>query len=75
VRRWGWRRTRSVIATLIEFDKLWASLFPAEQTRVARLLVARVTVGGAGIAVDLRHDGVAMLTRKMMARQTQRRAA
>lgn len=66
---------KAVIATLIEFDKLWASLFPAEQTRVARLLVARVTVGGAGIAVDLRHDGVAMLTRKMMARQTQRRAA
>jgi hypothetical protein len=66
---------KAVIAALAEFDKLWTSLFPAEQARIVQLLVARVTVGAAGIAVDLRHDGVAALTREMMAPQKQRQAA
>ncbi|WP_245264681.1 recombinase family protein [Aquamicrobium defluvii] len=64
-----------VIAALDEFDKLWASLFPAEQARIVQLLVARVTVGTAGIAIDLRHDGIGSLTRQMMVSQTRKDAA
>lgn len=61
--------TKTVIATLGDFDKLWASLFPAEQARIVQLLVARVTVGASGLAVDLRHDGIRSLVREMMAPQ------
>lgn len=65
----------AVIAALGEFDALWASLFPAEQARIIQLLVARVTVGAAGIAIDLRHDGIGSLVRQMMAPQTEKDAA
>ena len=34
------------------------ALIPAEQARVVQLLVARVTVGEVGLAVDLRHEGL-----------------
>lgn len=61
--------TKTVIAALSDFDKLWASLFPAEQARIVQLLVARVTVGASGLAVDLRHDGIRSLVREMMAPQ------
>ncbi len=60
----------AVIAALADFDRLWAALFPAEQARIVQLLVARVTVGEGGLAVDLRHDGVSSLVREMMAPQT-----
>lgn len=52
---------KAVIAALGEFDRLRASLFPAEQARNIQLLVARVTVGAAGLAIDLRHDGISSL--------------
>ena len=47
-----------VTAALAQFDKMWTALIPAEQARVVQLLVARVTVGEAGLAVDLRHEGL-----------------
>ena len=50
-------------------------LFPAEQARITRLLVSRVTVGSAGIAVDLRHHGVGSLVRDLTAPKTQEAAA
>src|SRR5690606_36683539 len=31
---------------------------PAEQARIVQLLVARITVSEAGLAIDLRHDGL-----------------
>ena len=66
---------KAVIVVLGEFDALWASLFPAEQARIIQLLVARVTVGATGLAVDLRHDGIGSLARQMMAPQTKKDAA
>ena len=36
---------RAVIEALRRFDDLWEALFPAEQARIVRLLVDRVTVG------------------------------
>ncbi len=64
-----------VIAALDEFEKLWASLFPAEQARIVQLLVDRVTVGPAGLAIDLRHEGIGSLARQMMTPQTRKDAA
>ena len=60
----------AIVGALTRFDELWASLFPAEQARITRLLVSRVTVGSAGIAVDLRHHGVGSLVRDLTAPKT-----
>lgn len=57
---------REVIAALDQFHELWATLFPAEQARIVRLLIARVTVGTGGLAVDLRQDGVGAIVRDML---------
>ncbi|YBW37774.1 recombinase family protein [Nitrobacter sp. TKz-YC01] len=67
--------SEDAIAALGEFDKLWGSLFPAEQARIVQLLVARVTVGTAGLAIDLRHEGIRSLARQMMERQLEKDAA
>lgn len=44
-------------AALAQFDRMWTALSPAEQARVVQLWVARVTVGEAGLVVDLRQAG------------------
>ena len=66
---------RAIVEALMRFDDLWASLFPAEQARITRLLVSRVTVGPAGIAVDLRHQGVGSLVRDLTTTHQQEVAA
>lgn len=66
---------KAVISALGAFDALWASLFLAGQARIIQLLVARVTVGATGLAIDLRHDGIGSLARQMMAPQTKKDAA
>lgn len=66
---------RAIVEALTRFDDLWSSLFPAEQARITRLLVSRVTVGSAGIAVDLRHQGVGSLVRDLTTTITQEVAA
>ncbi len=57
---------RSVVEALAGFEELRASLFAADQARIVQLAVQRVTVGGGGIAVDLRHHGVGALVREML---------
>ena len=56
-------------------EKSGAMEAPAEQARITRLLVSRVTVGSAGIAVDLRHHGVGSLVRDLTALKTHEAAA
>ncbi len=65
-----WRNARKSIkgltetnvrAALLEFDPLWNELFPAEQTRIIRLLVDRVDVGIDGVDIKLRIEGVSSL--------------
>src|SRR4051794_29400114 len=46
---------------LEQLDPLWDQLFPAEQSRIIRLLVERVDVGSDGAAIKLRIDGLASL--------------
>ena len=55
-----------VVSALGSFDQLRTSLFPAEQARIVRLLVDRVTIGAEGIAVDLRNDGLGSVVRDMI---------
>ena len=56
---------RAIIAALQRFNDLWDALFPAEQSRIVRLLVDRVTVGPTGMDVDLRNNGIATLVRDL----------
>lgn len=58
--------TSEVVQALADFDSLWASLFPAEQARVARLLINRVVVSGAGLTIDLRTEGLGSVIREML---------
>ena len=58
---------RSIFDALRNFNGLWETLFPAEQSRIVRLLVDRVTVSAQGLAVDLRNNGIGMLARQLTA--------
>jgi hypothetical protein len=50
-------------------DPLWEELFPAEQERIIRQLVERVTVSEAGAEIKLNLDGIAGLARDMAAKR------
>ena len=50
-------------------DPVWDELFPAEQERIVRLLVERVTVGDAGAQITLNLEGLAGLARDMAAKR------
>jgi site-specific DNA recombinase len=72
-----WRAGRQSVPGLSErqvrecfqsFDVLWAELFPAERSRVARLLVERVELSTEGAAITLRTDGLATLVEQLQAR-------
>ena len=52
---------------LTRLDPLWDELFPAEQARIATLLVERIDIGMDGLNVRLRMDGLTGLAREMMA--------
>ena len=65
---------RAAIEALRDFKGIWERLIPAEQSRIVRLLVQRVTVCSQGLAVDLRNNGIAMLARELTV-TTQMRAA
>jgi hypothetical protein len=56
---------RAAIEALRRLDGLWTSLYPAEQARIVRLLIDRVTVSSQGLAVDLRNNGIAALARDL----------
>jgi len=41
-------------------------MFPVERARIVRLLVARVTVGADGMAIDLRNEGLGSLAHDLL---------
>jgi hypothetical protein len=65
---------REVRETLHSFDELWDELFPAEQARIVQLLIARVDLTAAGVAITLRVGGFASLLSDMQLK-TEREAA
>ena len=54
--------TREALGRL---DPLWDELFPAEQTRLIRLLVERVDISANGADIRLRTAGLAGLVRDL----------
>jgi site-specific DNA recombinase len=71
-----WRAARGMAPEVTEHDvrlameriePLWDELFPAERTRIVRLLVERVDVRAEGAAVRLRLDGLGGLVRDLTA--------
>lgn len=62
-------------AALERFDPLWDELFPAEQTRIVQLLVARVEISPAGVDIRLRADGLGDLMRDLAERSNATREA
>ncbi len=66
---------RAVTTALQRLDPLWEELFPAEQARILRLLVARATVGPEGVRVDLRAEGIATLVSDLSPPPTSKEAA
>ncbi|WP_333673415.1 hypothetical protein [Elioraea tepidiphila] len=50
---------------LARLEPLWDELFPAEQQRIVRSLVERVTVGLDGAEIRLRVEGLASLVRDL----------
>lgn len=59
---------------LHQLDPLWDELFPAEQARIAALLIERVDVGNKGLNVRLRIDGLSGLAHEMLAGDMERAA-
>jgi hypothetical protein len=57
---------RDVVSALDQFHAVWSALFPAEQARIVRLLVERVTVTANGLAVDLRANGAGAIVAEML---------
>ncbi len=52
----------------------WYEIFPAEQVRIATLLIERVNIAMAGLNVRHRTDGLSGLVREMMAGEIGRAA-
>jgi site-specific DNA recombinase len=74
-----WRQARETLpeltegevrTALVEFEPLWDELFPAEQSRIVRLLVERVDVAVDGIEVKLLIDGIGTLITELATNST-----
>lgn len=50
---------------LLQLDRLWDELFPAEQARIVAVLVERIDVSTQGLTLRLRVDGLGELAREM----------
>ncbi|QDM29385.1 recombinase family protein [Tardiphaga sp. vice304] len=64
-----------VRSALIEFEPLWAELFPAEQARIIELLVERVDVSPTGIDLLLRVAGLTSLCSELRGTTTSQEEA
>jgi DNA invertase Pin-like site-specific DNA recombinase len=49
---------REMTAAFTRLDPVWDQLFPVEQERIARLLLASVTVGSDGLELQIRSEGI-----------------
>jgi len=56
-----------ISVALQQLDPIWDELFAAEQARIVALLVERVDIGEAGLAIKLRIDGLRALVQEFEA--------
>jgi site-specific DNA recombinase len=54
-----------VTVAMTQLDAVWEQLFPAEQSRIVKLLVAKVIVSPTDIEVRLRANGIERLAWEM----------
>ena len=66
---------QEVLEALERIEPLWDELFPAERTRIVRLLVDRVDIRAEGAAVRLRLDGLGSLVRDLATQAPEARRA
>jgi hypothetical protein len=66
---------REVVEALQRLDPLWHQLFPAEQTRILQLLVARVAVRLDGLEISLRVEGISSLVEELRLHEDAERQA
>jgi site-specific DNA recombinase len=59
-------RERDVADALTRLDPVWDELFPAEQERIVKLLVQKVTVGTGGLTIRIRADGLGSLVSELL---------
>ena len=50
-----------VCVTMLQIEKVWDQLFPAEQERIVRLLIKKVVVTPHNIEVQFRPNGIERL--------------
>jgi DNA invertase Pin-like site-specific DNA recombinase len=60
---------------LVQLDRLWDELFPAEQARIVQLLVERVDVDIDGVSIRLRTNGIGSVISELRQRSELSRAA
>ena len=66
---------QEVLDALERIEPLWDELFPAERSRIVRLLVDRVDIRADGAAVRLRLEGLGSLVRDLAAQAPNARSA
>jgi len=63
------------IQTLQSIESVWDELFPAEQSRIAHLLVDRITISPTGIKIDMKTEGMRDLVESVLAQPELKKAA
>ena len=58
-----------MIWTITDFAPLWDELFPAEQSRIVRLMVERIDLSPSGMQVRLRAEELQTLVEELRARE------
>ena len=61
-----------ITVVMTRLDVIWEQLFPAEQSRIVRLLVEKVIVSPNDLEVRLRANGIERLTLEMNPKQAER---
>jgi len=56
----------NVTVAMTKLDAIWEQLFPAEQTRIVRLLVEKVVVSPSDMEVRLRSNGIEQMLRELL---------
>ena len=60
-----------VHVAMLQIDRIWDQLFPAEQHRIVQLLIEKVVVTSHSIDVRFRPNGLEMVAREIKPRQTE----